>query len=48
MDSLKSIYWLLGGITVILILCEVTIFFSFDSWGKRGSFGDMFGSINAH
>jgi hypothetical protein len=47
MDSLKSAYWLLGIITLILILCGFVIFFSFDSWGERGSFGDMFGSINA-
>ncbi|MEQ8578345.1 MAG: hypothetical protein RIC57_11055 [Balneola sp.] len=47
MDSLKSAYLLLVSITIILILCGFIIFFSFDTWGERGSFGDMFGSINA-
>ncbi len=46
-DSLKSAYLLIGTITMVLILCGIAIFFSFDSWGDRGSFGDMFGSINA-
>ena len=47
MDSLKSIYWLIAMITVIFIFTAILMFFSFDNWSDRGSFGDMFGSINA-
>lgn len=34
-------------VAIVWILAGITAYQLFDSWGERGTFGDMFGAINA-
>ncbi len=46
-ESLKNPYFLLIIILALWIISGVIIYFSFDQMNERGTFGDMFGAVNA-
>ncbi len=46
-DKLKPLIIAFSVIMVVWILSFVLIFYSFDTWGDRGTFGDAFGAINS-
>src|SRR5690606_37607908 len=43
----KNIGLILAAIVVIWLVLAFIIYFLFDNWTDRGTFGDMFGAVNA-
>lgn len=43
----KPLYILFGIVVIAQIIIGFTTYISFESWSDRGTFGDMFGGVNA-
>ncbi|MDR8394446.1 hypothetical protein NC796_25090 [Aliifodinibius sp. S!AR15-10] len=46
-ESIAPFIWILIVVVLIQVFGAITIIYSFDSWGTRGSFGDMFGVLSS-
>ena len=47
MKSTRTLVSLFLAILSVWVLAGSLVFWSFDEWGDRGSFGDMFGAVNS-